>query len=442
MRRLRTFYILTITQVISLIGSRMTGVAVGIRVFNDTGDSTPLLLASFFAALPLMVGGGLAGVLVDRWQRRRVLIASDAGQAVGTFLLLLSFASGRFQLWQLYAATFLQGLLGMLQRPAMEASVTMLVPEGHRDRANAIRQITGPAAGMIAPVIAGFAYAAIGVTGVMAIDLVTFVLAIVVVSLIRIPQPVQTHEGLAAQGSVWQEMRGAFRFLWTRRVLFYLMIYAACLNFALSGPLNLTTPYVLTLTGSEGTLGTLLGTMNVGIVLGGIAMGVWGGTRPRIHGIMIGVLFRATWLFLFGIARTPLMLGIALFFVLFTNALIDASFMSIVQLKVPPDMQGRVFALLFQMMYIANPLSLLLTGPLVDRVLEPAVGAPWWKVVAPLVGSHPGSGMGLLISAAGIAIVILTLAVYAWPQTRSVEADLPDYAVHAAGPASHEAAAG
>jgi hypothetical protein len=147
-------------------------------------------------------------------------------------------------------------------------------------------------------------------------------------------------------------------------------------------------------------------------------------------------------LFLFGIARTPVTLGIALFFVLFTNVLIDASFMSIVQLKVPPDMQGRVFALLFQMMYIANPLSLLLTGPLVDRVLEPAVGAPWWGVVAPLVGDHPGSGMGLLIAVAGIAIVILTLAVYAWPKTRSVEADLPDYAVHATGPVSREMAAG
>jgi DHA3 family macrolide efflux protein-like MFS transporter len=441
MHRLRTFYILTVTQVISLIGSRMTGVALGIRVFNDTGNSTPLLLASFFTALPLMVGGSLAGVLVDRWQRRLVLIASDTGQAVGTFLLLLSFATGRFQLWQLYAATFLQGLLGMLQRPAMEASVTMLVPEGHRDRANAIRQITGPAAGMIAPVIAGFAYAAIGVTGVMTIDLVTFVLAITVVAMVRIPQPVQTAEGRATQGSVWQEMRGAFRYLWTRRVLFYLMIYAACLNFALSGPLNLTTPYILTLTGSEETLGTLLGIMNLGIVLGGILVGIWGGTRPRIHGIMIGILFRATWLFLFGVARTPVMLGIALFFVLFTNALIDASFMSILQLKVPPDMQGRIFALLFQMMYIANPLSLLLTGPIIDRVLEPAVGAPWWRLVSPLVGSQPGSGMGLLMAAAGAAISLLTLVVYAWPRTRSVESDLPDYAALASAPAREEAAA-
>ena len=426
---LRTFYTLTITQVLSLIGSRMTHVAIGIRVFNDTGNSTPLLLASFFASLPLMVAGSLAGVLADRWPRKTVLILSDAGQAVGTLLLLFSFLSGRFALWHLYALSFLQGLLGMLQRPAMDASVTMLVPEGHRDRANAIRQITGPAAGMVAPVIAGAVYGAVGVSGVIAIDLVTFFVAIAVVVLVRIPQPPPTAEGQARRGSILGELWVGLGFLWQRKVLLALMCYAALLNFLMSGPMNLNTPYIMTLTGSEALLGMLLGVLNLGIVVGGVAMGIWGGTRPRIHGIMLGLLFRAAWMVIYGIARTPPLLGLALFFVFFTTVLVDASFMSILQQKVPPDMQGRVFALLTQMMYIANPLSLLLTGPLVDRVLEPAVGGPGWGTVAPLVGSQAGSGMGLLMVIAGAAIFFLTAGVYALPKTRSVERDLPDYGV-------------
>lgn len=431
MNRLRTFYSLTLTQVLSLIGSIMTHLAIGIKLFNDTGNSTPLLLTSFFSALPLMVGGILAGVLVDRWQRRRVLIASDAAQAIGTLLLYLSFAFDRFQLWQLYAIAFVQGLFGMFQRPAMEASVTMLVPESHRDRANAIRQIAGPAAGIVAPVITGFVYALVGVTGVMIVDLTTFVIATVVVCLVRIPQPPQTEQGRATQGSIWQEMRGGLQFLWSQRILFYLMIYAALLNFLLSGPMNLNTPYILTLTGSEATLGMLLGLMNLGMVIGGIAMSIWGGTRPRVHGMMFGLLFRALWMAIYGLVRTPFTLGLAMFFVFFTNPLIDGSFMSILQLKVPPDMQGRVFALLFQMMYIANPLSLLLTGPLVDRLLKDATGKPAWRWVAPLVGSQPGSEMGLVLFVAGSLIFILTLCVYAIPRVRSAEADLPDYAVPA-----------
>jgi MFS family permease len=425
---LRTFYVLTVTQVLSLIGSAMSHVAIGIRVFDDTGNTTPLLLASFCAAVPMMLGGSVAGVFVDRWNRRRVLIATDAMQAAGTLLLMLSFLSGRFQLWHLYAVAVAQGTLSMLQRPAMEASVTMLVPQGHRDRANAIRQITGPAASIVAPVLTGFAYTLIDVTGVMLVDLATAASAVVVVSLVAIPQPRQTAEGKAGQGVFWKELWSGLQFVWSRRMLFVLMIYAAFLNFLLSGPMSLTTPYLLTLTGSKATLGVLLGIMNLGIVVGGIAMMIWGGTRPRIHGIMLGLMFRALWLAIYGLVRTPPMLALALFFIYFANPLVDASFMSILQLKVPPDMQGRVFALLYQMMYIANPLSLLVTGPLVDRMLEPAVGSATWHVVAPLVGEQPGSGMGLLLFLAGAAILIMTALVYAMPKTRRVEADLPDYA--------------
>ena len=199
-------------------------------------------------------------------------------------------------------------------------------------------------------------------------------------------------------------------------------------DFLLSGPMTLSTPYIITLTGSERMLGILLGMLNAGIVIGGAVMMIWGGTRPRIHGIMLGLLFRAVWLAIYGLVRTPPMLGLALFFIFFTNALVDASFMSILQVKVPPNMQGRIFALLFQMMYIANPLGLLMTGPLVDNVLEPAVGGPGWQLIAPLVGSQPGSGMGLLILIAGVLMFLSTAAMYSWGKTRSVESDLPDYA--------------
>jgi len=381
---LRTFYILTITQVLSIIGSAMTNVAIGIRVFNDTGDSTPLMLASFFSALPLMIGGSFAGVFADRWNRRRILILTDLGQAVGTSALLISFLTGEFQLWHLYSISLVTGALGMLQRPAMEASVTMLVPDNHRDRANAIRQITGPAAGILAPVITGSVYAIVGVTGVMLVDLATFAAAILVIYLVDIPQPQKRNDAGHQGTSILGEMREGFQFLWQRKILLYLMIYAAFINFLLSGPMTLSTPYIITLTGSEKTLGLLLGALNAGIVVGGVVMMIWGGTRPRVHGIMLGLLFRAAWLVVYGLVRTPLMLGLALFFIFFTNALVDASFMSILQVKVPPDMQGRIFATLFQMMYIANPLSLLLTGPLVDKVLEPAVGGPKWHLIEPL----------------------------------------------------------
>lgn len=424
-KRIRIFYILTITQVFSIIGSAMTNVAIGIRVFNDTGNSTPLLLASFFAALPLMIGGSFAGVYADRWNRRMILIFSDLGQAIGTVLLLLSFLSGNFQLWHLYIISAFSGMLGMFQRPAMDASVTLLVPDHLRDRANAIRLITGPTAGVIAPVITGLVYTLICVTGVMIVDLATFFVAILIVFFMDIPQPEKSVAETA--NSVFEDFKAGFRFLLDRRIILYLMIFAALINFLLSGPINLATPYIITLTGSEKLLGILLGAMNAGIVIGGVIVMIWGGTKPRIHGILLGLIFRGIWLAIFGIVRSPLMLGVALFFVFFTSPLVDASFMSILQAKVPPNMQGRVFSILFQFMYIANPFSLLVTGPLADNVFEPAVENHKWTGLTPLIGSQPGSGMGLLMLIAGISITVATILVYFWPRACRLESDLPDY---------------
>ena len=424
-RNLRTFYIVAVTQVFSLIGSSMTSIALGIQIFNDTGKSTPLTLAALFVAIPPMLGGSLAGVFADKWNRRLILMLTDFGQGLGTTVLLSGFLTGNFMLWHLYLVSFVNGLLSMFQRPAMEASVTMLVPENHRDRANTVRQITGPTAGIIAPVITGFVYASIGVVGVMIVDLATFIVAVGIVSLVHIPQPGKNK--ITGNGTTWQELRIGMDFLLKNKILILIMVYAALINFLLAGPMTLSTPYIIVLTGSEATLGILLGFMNIGIVTGGVFMMIFGGTRPRIHGIMLGLLFRSFWLILYGIVRTPLMLGMALFFIFSTNALVDASFMSIIQAKVPPNMQGRVFALLFQMMYIATPLSLLIAGPLVDNVLEPAVNTSWWHYFNFIVGHSPGSGIGLLMTTAGLCMLVLTVLVYSYRKVRSVENDLPDY---------------
>jgi MFS family permease len=127
------FFILLATQAVSLVGSRMTAFALGIWVFTQTNTATPLLLTSFFAELPGMVGGGLAGVLVDRWNRRLVMILADAGQALGSLFLLWSFFTGSFQIWHLYLVSLVQGVFATLQAPAQNAVVTVLVPEAQRE---------------------------------------------------------------------------------------------------------------------------------------------------------------------------------------------------------------------------------------------------------------------------------------------------------------------
>ena len=186
MTPIHTFYTLIITQIISLIGSRMTGVALGIQIYNETGDTAPLLIAAFFGELPGMLGNSVSGWIADRLDRRQVIILGDAGQALATSFLLLMFISGQFQLWHLYLMMLIQGTFVTMQGAASQAAVTMLVPENQRDRANGIRGAGFPLAGIIAPVLAGILFGVVGVVGVMVVDLLTFLVAIGVISRITI----------------------------------------------------------------------------------------------------------------------------------------------------------------------------------------------------------------------------------------------------------------
>jgi MFS family permease len=425
---LRTFYTLILTQVFSLIGSRMTSLAIGIKVFSDTNQATPLALTAFFSTLPSLISASVAGVFADRWNRRYMMILADIGQAVGTVILLVSFLTGTFELWLLYVVTFIQAFFGTFQSPAFDASITMLVPDEHRDRANAIQQLAGPASGIVAPMLAGLLFAVVGVTGVMVIDLVTFSVAVLVVLLIHIPHPEQTEEGRAMRTSVWRDVLTGFRYLRTRQILFAVALYVSLVNFLIGGSMALNTPYILTITGSETTLGTLLSVMSAGAIVGGVIMSAWGGTRPRIHTIMPGIGLAGVCLAIYGLGRSPLALGATLFLLMLPLPMVNASFMSMIQAKVPPDLQGRVFAALSQVSLGLMPIALMLIGPLADRVFEPAVGGPGWDVVAPLVGSERGAGMGLIFFIAGSLMFLLTIAVYSRRSVREMEATLPDYA--------------
>lgn len=432
--RLRTFYILVVTQGLSLIGSRMSSIAIGIRVFAETGDAAPLLLTSFFNELPAMLGSSAAGVLVDRWDRRRVMILTDAGQALGSLLLVASFLSGAFQLWHLYAIALLNGVFAMFQEPAKSAAITMLVPDDHRDRANAVQSMLFPLAGVIAPALTGLLYGLIGIAGIVTIDMLTFAAAVVVVSRLHIPRPAQTEEARAISGGFWRELAGGWRYLQTRPGLRVLVIYFTLMNFLLNGPLELSIPYLMTITSSETITGLVLAANSLGGFIGAgvlAARGAANRRRSRIHTVMPAFVVVGLMFLVHGATRSPLVLAASIF-ILIAGLQVWALYTSILQVKTPPDMQGRIFAVVNQLGYLGATTSFLLIGPLVDNVLEPAVHTPAWNTFAPIVGSQPGAGMGLVLVATGVIIITLTLVVYAWPSVRHVESRLPSYTAAAA----------
>jgi DHA3 family macrolide efflux protein-like MFS transporter len=362
------------------------------------------------------------------------MLIANLGFTACSGLLLLSFTSGAFRLWHLYVLTLSASVFATLERPAFRASVAMLVPDSHRDRANAIGQMTWPAAGVIAPALAGMLYALVGVAGSIGIDIATFIVAIAVLAIVRIPKPTQTGEGVAMRAAVWRQVFDGFRYLAARPVLFAFCGYVSTVNFLAGVPMVLLTPYVLARTGSTQLFGVVLAVTNVGGIAGALVISAGGRIGSRMNTVMLGIVAASIFLGLAGAARGAPALAASLFLMVFALAFTDAPFWSILQAKVAPDLQGRVFAAYLQLMSLMSPLAFLLAGPLADRVFEPARHQPVWQGVGLLVGFGPGAGMGMLFVVAGALILALTLAVYAVPAIRRLEADLPDHAVASAEP--------
>jgi MFS transporter, DHA3 family, macrolide efflux protein len=431
MPSLRSFYTLIFSQIFSLIGSHMTGVAIGLWIFAQTGDAAPLLIAAFFAELPQMAGGIFTGLLADKWDRRYVMMLGDAGQAVGTLILLIVISTGNFHLWIFYAVMLLQGIFKVVQEPAAEASISQLVPEKQLDRANGIRQIGFPLAGVVAPALAALVYNIAGLQGVIAIDLLSFFVAMAVVFSLHIPMPAQSKEGLAAGESFWKELLGGLNFLWQRKILFLTIIYLAFLFFLMNGPLEMTIPYMASIVKDEFTVGILLALFNGGAFAGAALVAVLGKVPNRMLWILLGYVLHGALMIAYGLSRNPWLMGLAVFGMMFPLPLAGALFNSILQTKTPPDLQGRVFGVTGQIFTLTTPFSFLLTAWLVDNWLEPAVNQAGWEVFSPYLGSEKGAGMGLLLVIVGVIILLTSLVMLAWRGLREIEERLPTYQAEA-----------
>jgi DHA3 family macrolide efflux protein-like MFS transporter len=430
---IRTYYLLVATQTVSQVGSRISFFAVGIAVFTQTSHATPIAIISFCQTLPWIVGAGFGGALADRHDRRRLLILANAGFVMTSGLLLASFASGVFRLWHLYALALITSAIRTVSVPAFSASVAMLVPEGHRDRANAIGQMTGPAANAIAPALAGLLYAVIGVTGAILIDIATFGVAILALLAVPIPMPAKTSEGAARAGAIWRQAFDGVAYLWRRPTLLGLCLVVSIVSFLMGALGVLILPYPLARTHSTVAFGIVLACADIGMITGAAAMAAWGGTRPRIHTVMLALLVAGLLLAVAGVARNTPELAASFFAFMFMLPFVNTASTSIFQTKIAPDVQGRVFAAMGQIAFLTTPLAFLIAGPLTDRVAEPAVRSPGWRAVAWLVGAHAGAGMGLLLVIGGLATATVSLAAYALPAMRRLEATLPDHAATPAG---------
>lgn len=428
-RGFTAFTLVWIGQLVSVLATQMSGFALSIWIYERTNSATALGLAQVFFITPFLLISPIAGAMVDRYDRKWMMALSDLSAGVATLAVLVLQGLGLLEVWHLYAAALLQGLGNAFQWPAYSAAISLMVPKEQLGRANGMMSLVEAGPAVIAPFAAGALLPFIGLTGVLTIDVVTFVVAVLALIVVVIPPAPVSAAGAAAAGSIWAEAAFGFRYIFARPGLLglQLVFFSGNLLFGMIG--TLAQPFILSRTHNDAfTLGLVMGIGASGGVGGAILMSAWGGFKRRVHGIFGGWIVAAIGMLIVGLSTGLPGWIIGSIITFGVGPIMNASSQAIWQSKVEPDVQGRVFSARRLISWFAGPVSPIIAGVLADQVLEPAMqsGGALAPIFSPLVGVGPGAGMAVLFIVISMLTVAIGLVGYGVPAVREVETRLPD----------------
>lgn len=424
------FTIVWLGQIISVLASAMSQFGLTIWMYEKTESATALGLMQVFFITPFLIISPIAGVMVDRHNRKMMMMVSDLMAGIATILILVFQYFGILEFWHMYVASIIYGLGNAFQWPAYSAAISTMVPKEQYGRANGMMSLVEAGPGVVAPLLAGMLLPIFGLTGLLFFDVATFILAIGALSIVHVPQPQRTQEGDQSKGSIWKEASYGFKYIFARPSLLGLQLTFFIGNLFSGISFTLLAPMVLARTANDSVLlGSVLTAGAVGGLIGGIAMSAWGGFKRRVHGVLVGWMISGVGMAILGLVGGLPIWIIGMIVSSIVIPLVNGSNQAIWQSKVAPDLQGRVFSARRLIAWFTNPISPIIAGTLADFVLEPQMRTTSMlsETFGGLVGTGPGAGMGLIMSFCGLLCILVGGAGYFIPAIHNAETLLPDH---------------
>jgi len=369
---MRAFFTLWTGQMLSLLGSHAVQFALVWWLTAETGSATVLATATMLGFLPAVVLGPVIGALVDRWNRKRIMLAADGLVGLASLVLAGLFAAGIAEPIHVMGLLFVRAIGGAFHQPAMAASTTLMVPEEHFTRIQGMNQSAHGLLLVVGAPIGAFLYAAMPMAGVVFVDVITAIVAIVPLLFIAVPEPTRSSEGTDdGRPTVWTDTLEGFRYLRARPGHLGIVGLVGAVNLLLAPSFSLMPLFALERLDAGATeVGWISSAFGVGMLVGGVLLGVWGGFSRRMVTALTGLI--ALGLSVFAIGVTPVgvvawTLG-AMFLVGAVVPLINGPIQAILQATVDPAMQGRVFTLLGSLSAATAPIGLAFAAPVAELV--------------------------------------------------------------------------
>ena len=405
---MRVFITIWFGQLVSTIGSYMTGFALILWAWELTGSATALALVGFFSQLPSIPITLIAGVVVDRCDRKQLMILGDSVAALSTIGIGGLYLTGNLQIWHLYLAATLNGGFGQIQRLSYQASISLMVDRTQLTRANSLLSSVHYSSTILGPALAGLLYPLIGLLGILLIDLITFGVAIALLLLCSIPQPqAQTSAG---RNPLLAQLTFGFRYVWQNPNLRSLLLITASFWFFHDFGGAVYEPMLLARTdGSAQVLASAGAAAGIGGVTGAIVLSAWGGPKRRVIGLLAGFIGAGLSKTIFGLGRSPQVWLPAQVSSSLNFPLLGSSENALWMDTIPAAIQGRVFAANSLVVQGVSAVALLIAGPLADHLFAPLLMSTQrlTPLLSTIFGSGPGAGMAFLYVLCSLCMVLV-----------------------------------
>jgi len=417
------FHPVWFSQFVAALAGALTNFGISVWVFRTTGSVTALALLGMSSMIPRACSSLFAGAMIDRYGPRRAILLGNVGAIIAMVPSLLLFWRGQLAVWHICVCIAFASAFQSLVWPAALAAVPVLVDKKDFVRVNGILQAGNAVTGIVAPLIAGVVALHYNVGVLLLIGIVMYVAAIPVLAITRIPRP-QKSEEPGQSRSVMREINDAWTFLRLERDLLRLVVIFGLFSFVISIAGILLKPLILSFA-SASALGIVISIGGVGMLLGSVAVTMSGKGATSIKEVMLVMMVAGLCMAMAGSRPMLLVIAIATFLYSLTMPVVGSGLQTILQTRVPADLQGRMHATLAAVSFATMPFAYLLAGPLADYVFNPLMvdGGIFASSVGRIIGVGESRGVGLLYIVSGAVMVGLALIGQIEPQKESYRAN-------------------
>ena len=422
-KQLHSFLLLWGSQTVSQLGTAMTDYAVIIWVYSRKGTASSVTLLTVCTFLPTIFFRFLAGSVVDRQNKKRIMLTADLLAACGTLAVFALHSADVLQIWHLYVINFLLSLMNAFQEPASFVAVSMLVPKEQYARVGGLQGFSGAAVSILAPALGALLLACGGLDLVLIVDLLTFAFAfLVLLFLIRIPE---TEREKREEEPFSETCLAGIRYLKEHTAILRITLFLAVINFlAKLGNDGMLSPFILGRTdNNQSVLGMVESFTALGVLAGSLLATLMKPAKrwTRLIFITTGLVFSGN--IVQSLTSRPWLWCVAAFGSYLMAAVMNVNEETLMREKVPMEMQGRVFSAKSTLQNFTIPPALLLGGLLAVTVFEPFMmeESPVQHALSGLFGTGKGTGIGLMFFIIGIAGMLISFTRLRKPVYRELD---------------------